>query len=239
MLNWDTIGLSILDRVEERFDTIGVQKWMQSNWQISVYASLFYIAVISIVRRYMRNRNRYELRKALTLWSLSLALFSIAGVYRISSWVLHQQMRGGIVFTVCDTSYYHVPKYAALWGFLFVFSKVLELGDSLFIVLRKNPLIFLHWYHHVTVLVYCWYFYAFRSGLCKLLFLKYDVDLSCVQGRRTLEISGPFGRFQGWGSVLNFALRLWAIGPGDDRASPAPTGSVPMVVSMILGKMLF
>jgi hypothetical protein len=39
-----------------------------------------------------------------------------------------------------------------------------ELGDTVFVVLRKKPLIFLHWYHHVTVLLYCWHSYASRSS---------------------------------------------------------------------------
>jgi len=43
---------------------------------------------------------------------------------------------------------------------MFVLSKVPELGDTVFIVLRKQPLIFLHWYHHVTVLIYCWYSFS-------------------------------------------------------------------------------
>lgn len=27
-------------------------------------------------------------------------------------------------------------------------------------MLRKQKLIFLHWYHHITVLIYCWYSFS-------------------------------------------------------------------------------
>lgn len=48
---------------------------------------------------------------------------------------------------------------SGLWAWLFVVSKLPELGDTIFIVLRKQPLIFLHWYHHITVLMYSWFTY--------------------------------------------------------------------------------
>lgn len=47
-----------------------------------------------------------------------------------------------------------------LWVMLFIYSKIPELIDTVFIVLRKRPLIFLHWYHHVTVLLFCWSAYS-------------------------------------------------------------------------------
>jgi elongation of very long chain fatty acids protein 6 len=50
------------------------------------------------------------------------------------------------------------------WVMLFIFSKLPELVDTVFIVLRKRPLIFLHWYHHVTVLLFCWSAYSSMAG---------------------------------------------------------------------------
>jgi len=47
---------------------------------------------------------------------------------------------------------------------LFVFSKIPELGDTIFIILLKKEVLFLHWYHHVTVLLYCWHGFATRSS---------------------------------------------------------------------------
>ena len=55
-------------------------------------------------------------------------------------------------------SYFYGP--TAFWAYMFVISKAYELGDTVFIVLRKQPLIFLHWYHHVSVMIYVWYSYT-------------------------------------------------------------------------------
>eukprot|EP00796_Vickermania_ingenoplastis_P008955 gene8956-6283_t len=39
---------------------------------------------------------------------------------------------------------------------LFVFSKIPELVDTFLLVLQRKKIIFLHWYHHTSVLLYCW-----------------------------------------------------------------------------------
>ena len=36
-------------------------------------------------------------------------------------------------------------------------SKAVEFGDTIFIVLRKRPLTFLHVFHHCTMLIASWY----------------------------------------------------------------------------------
>lgn len=62
--------------------------------------------------------------------------------------------------TPWDGSYIEQDRVCGFWTWLFVLSKLPELGDTLFVVLRKQPLIFLHWYHHITVLIYSWFSYT-------------------------------------------------------------------------------
>ena len=62
----------------------------------------------------------------------------------------------GWVHSVCALESYTGP--VTLWGScLFVLSKIALLGDSVFIVLRKQDLSVLHWWHHISTLVYAWY----------------------------------------------------------------------------------
>ncbi|RWR98349.1 elongation of very long chain fatty acids protein 6-like protein [Dinothrombium tinctorium] len=73
--------------------------------------------------------------------------------------MIHALYNYGFVHTICDPSFVKYNKVSAFWAYVFALSKVPELGDTIFVVLRKKPLIFLHYYHHVTVLIYCWFVY--------------------------------------------------------------------------------
>jgi hypothetical protein len=52
---------------------------------------------------------------------------------------------------------------SGFWVQAFIISKLFELFDTVFLVLRKRPVIFLHWFHHVTVLLYCWHSNVVRA----------------------------------------------------------------------------
>ncbi|XP_012675962.1 elongation of very long chain fatty acids protein 6-like [Clupea harengus] len=146
---------------ERLFDEKVAFQWMEDNWRQSFVFCAMYAAVIFAVQLYMRERPKLDLRTPLVLWSLSLAVFSIIATLRTGGYMLHVLNSSGFRQSVCDTSFYSAP-VSKFWAYLFVLSKLPELGDTVFIVLRKQPLIFLHWYHHITVLIYSWYSYKDR-----------------------------------------------------------------------------
>ncbi|XP_041707778.1 elongation of very long chain fatty acids protein 6-like [Coregonus clupeaformis] len=143
---------------ERKFDEKGALEWMQENWSKSFMFCGLYAAIIFGGQHFMRERPKLNLRRPLVLWSLSLAIFSIIGAVRTGWYMFHVLNKSGFKQSVCDTSFYSAP-VSKFWAYAFVLSKAPELGDTVFIVLRKQRLIFLHWYHHITVLVYSWYSY--------------------------------------------------------------------------------
>ena len=44
-------------------------------------------------------------------------------------------------------------------------SKVVEFVDTMFLILRKRPVIFLHWYHHAATCVYVWYLVSVDNAM--------------------------------------------------------------------------
>ncbi|XP_067132864.1 very long chain fatty acid elongase 6-like [Centruroides vittatus] len=132
-------------------------RWMQNCWHHSIYWSILYVTVIFSLQRFMKNRPALELKTPLIVWNTLLALFSIGGTLRMTPGLIHIISEFGFTFSVCNSEYGRNIQPTVFWGWLFAVSKVLEFGDTLFIVLRKRKLIFLHWYHHVMTLIMCWY----------------------------------------------------------------------------------
>ena len=114
----------------------------------------------------MRRRPRFNLRRPLFAWNLALSLFSAIGTWRIAVPFAIDIVDVGWERALCSFDYDNAPQ--CLWYFLFGLSKPFELIDTLFVVLRKQEIIFLHWYHHATVLCYCWWTLADPCGLVRL-----------------------------------------------------------------------
>lgn len=153
--------LEFLDLLESRFDEKKAIPWMHDRWHWSFYFSAIYLILVWSGERYMKNRKPFDLRVALCMWSTMLGTFSIFAIYRVSFRAPQIIYLGGWRHAFCDTWGYIGNQRAGVWAFLFPLSKLPELVDTVFIVLRKKKLSFLHVYHHVSVFIYCWYSYAY------------------------------------------------------------------------------
>lgn len=146
---------------ERDVDYTAVHIWFQDNWTLSIKLAILYVILVFGGQRIMRDRERFTLQKPLILWNILLAAFSIFGTVRCWQVTLEMYSRHGIRGTICRSEYFTSP-VTNFWSMVFILSKVPELFDTAFIVLRKQKLILLHWYHHITVMIYSWYTFRDR-----------------------------------------------------------------------------
>lgn len=148
---------------EKSIDSDTLLNFVRDNFMLSVWSSLVYVVVIFGGQWIMDRQDRFGLSSALAFWSGMLAVFSVMGTVRMWPELLHVLKFQGVYKSTCYCDYME-HSVTSFWTGLFILSKIIELGDTVFIVLRKQPLIFLHWYHHITVLIYSWYSFAQQTG---------------------------------------------------------------------------
>eukprot|EP00121_Abeoforma_whisleri_P001309 Awhi_evm1s1164 len=139
-------------------DTIDIAMYICLVYFIAIFAGQFIMEKLGL------NFSR-QLRSTLALWNLGLSLFSAMGALRVAPHLINNILTHGYQWSVCTrASTAYGLGASGMWTTLFIFSKIPELFDTAFIVLRRSKLIFLHWYHHITVLLFCWHAYATRSS---------------------------------------------------------------------------
>lgn len=196
-----------------------VRVWMEEHPDIPVVATLLYLVlVLWVPERIMKHREPFNLRPFITIWNLLLTLFSWAGayvcaphLYRLLTTDMIAQKegytgtylrKGGLYETTCvwNPTLYYDGIYG-IFVMLFILSKIPEMFDTAFLVLQKKPVVFLHWFHHSTVMLFCWH--AYISVLCSgLIFstmnycvhaIMYFYYLMCSLGMR--KVVRPFAPF--------------------------------------------
>lgn len=149
-------NVPLIGEIEKRADARSLRRWLADHSWLPVVIVAIYLLCLVSGTRYMKNKSPYVLRRSLFLWNVGLAVFSVLGALSTLPNLLHVAGRKGFVYSSCNSSMYS-DATLMLWTWLFTFSKVVELGDTFFLIAKKTPVQFLHWYHHCTVLVYTWY----------------------------------------------------------------------------------
>ena len=137
------------------------QRWASARPSLPILAVVLYLVSIYAGQNYMKTRKPFSLKWPLFAWNSALALFSYAcvarGLVEVSIVVRTHGFTGSMCLARTDN-------VSGFWVYLFTMSKFAELGDTFFLVARKRNVMFLHWYHHVTVLLFTWHAFVTNSA---------------------------------------------------------------------------
>ena len=136
----------------------------KDHHNVFVFCAAMYYPTIFGIKALMKHREPFDLggggSKApvnyIFWWEVGLAVFSLVGAYHIVPVTLEPLLSGkSYSEAICMPGVHDDPR--SFWTFLFMVSKLFEFGDTIFVVLRKKPLILLQHYHHLATMLYCWY----------------------------------------------------------------------------------
>jgi len=119
--------------------------------QYPMAASCVYLAVIGALYKYKKSRSASELWLSIVLHNSVLVLVSalmfFGTLYEVVR--LRYLQHASLFDLFCDPSGRFTKGPIYFWCYFFYLSKFYELVDTVFIVLKKKELTFLHIYHHV------------------------------------------------------------------------------------------
>lgn len=132
------------------------------GWPLPLACVAVYVVAVLLYQAYgPRERGTSAdsavLRYVLALWNAALCVFSVACAVSFTSRLVAQARVHGVGVVLCDEGgvLWRGFELFCVWAFLM--SKFVELGDTALLMLRGRTVPFLHWYHHASVLLYCWH----------------------------------------------------------------------------------
>lgn len=131
-----------------------------------IVGTVLYLTIICyVLPLLMKNREPIDCKPALIAWNFALFFFSfvICTFYIFAH--IERSWGKSVYFIICDPEEQGYKGAWAFYAWAFLMSKFVEFGDTVFLVIRKRPVIFLHWYHHATVLIYTWISVVFKNSL--------------------------------------------------------------------------
>lgn len=144
----------------------GFETWLEGRisldttlryWWVAGVTGIVYLIAIIIGQRLMRNRKPFDLKIPLAAWNLMLSIGSAIAFVRLVPYLIFAVSSTSFSHTMCHrpaSTYLHGAY--GFWSIVFLYSKFAELIDTAFLVLRKKDVPLIHWFHHLTVLCYCW-----------------------------------------------------------------------------------
>ncbi|KAF9913858.1 hypothetical protein BX616_009441 [Lobosporangium transversale] len=129
----------------------GVTPFSTSN-EVIVW-TITYLVVIFGGRELMRNQEPFKLKHLFILHNFLLTVASGALLLLFIENLVPMVARHGLFYAICDDDAW--TQRLELLYYLNYLVKYWELADTVFLVLKKKPLEFLHYFHHSMTMVLC------------------------------------------------------------------------------------
>jgi len=149
--------------------------WTAENYWVPGVCTFLYFTMLLHMPEIMKTRERpIWLKKAIFLWNIILSVSSTWAAARIAGnffSVLSYKTYVTPVYTdgvrshafyeiVCDihpvSTCTNHQNMICMYLMFFCMSKIPEMIDTLWLILGKKKVIFLHWFHHTSVMWFCW-----------------------------------------------------------------------------------
>ncbi|KAG5509404.1 hypothetical protein JKF63_06714 [Porcisia hertigi] len=165
-------------------------QWMCDCPHIPLLAAAGYASLVYTAPRFLRDKPIPGLTPIVAIWNLFFSIASTISfcycaplLFRVltttdhelpglapkrnrvtGEWDLQPHVHGGLYTSLC---YWNRSIFedgaTAFWLLTFNLSKMVELMDTVFLLLKHKPIAFIHWYHHISVMLFCWH--AHVSGI--------------------------------------------------------------------------
>jgi elongation of very long chain fatty acids protein 6 len=147
-------AIELWDTYVEQFDENQWVAWTEEHLELPILTCCAYLYMVQSGRQWVPKP--WNLKWTLVLWNSFLAIFSIIGTAVTLPHLINKIQTDGLHASMCDDFSYFMKGRPGFFIPLFVYSKFAELIDTALLVVRHREVLFLHWFHHVTVLVFCW-----------------------------------------------------------------------------------
>eukprot|EP01051_Picozoa_sp_SAG22_P014451 SAG22_NODE_1756_length_3651_cov_52.815315_1_plen_220_part_00 len=123
------------------WDGMKMTRWTSENWKIPVIAVCIYLVGLAVLLKVMKGRgpiDRNVINPVVACWNLGLSIFSFCGVYYTVPHLINNLSEHTFRDTVCFNAQWYGHGYEGFWVGLFIYSKLVELFDTLWLVLKKR-----------------------------------------------------------------------------------------------------
>ncbi|XP_069704990.1 very long chain fatty acid elongase 4-like isoform X2 [Periplaneta americana] len=133
---------------------------------VSIIALYLYFVLVK-GPRFMAHRKPFSLQPILVAYNSFMVLYSIfLVIYPFFNGHMKYLYEGGYCHPKVRTPSEYLLLRESSYGWWYLISKIVELSDTVFFVLRKkeNQITFLHVYHHSSTAIYVWFYLTYLPG---------------------------------------------------------------------------